>query len=341
MSLALLTCALAYGQVKATSTASTSSPTTAVSPAPQACAPGGGDGFITSMVTCPDQLLDAYPVTMARVGSNLYLAYALYYAASPQIAVSPDNGKSINRPTFGKIPQWELLTIAEYQGNLYAGYIYNDRQVRLERATLDSAGNVTGLVPLGSSAQTTDAYPTLSSSKSGLLMAWQSRQDPPRLGFSKFDLPANPNADILAPSAAVYQQFVVKTQPSIAVIESKRMIYVAFEADYWKTQIVAFSEDDGKVRGQYTSQQGFLVPSIAVFGDKLFLAYCWQQNIAVNFTEVMLNPDGTPKGFAPPISPTRASQQYGRADLISTPAGLLMAWRWTPHLHELRIGPVQ
>jgi len=168
-------------------------------------------------------------------------------------------------------------------------------------------------------------------------MAWQSRNDPPRLGFSKFNLPSDPNADILGSTAVEYPQFVAKTRPSIAVIENKRMIYVAFEADNWTTQVVAFSEDDGKVKGQYQTKPGYLVPSIAAFGDRLFLVYCWKDGIGLNFTEVMLNPDGTPKQFNPIKC---RSQQFGPADLISTPAGLLMAWRWTKGSQELRIGPV-
>jgi hypothetical protein len=340
---AVLTFALACGNASSSSNLSSLPASSAsILGNPQLCTDNGPDGFITSYVTCMSEQLQAtHPVTIARVGSNMYVAYRLWrYANSTQIAVFPDNGKSFTWPSFGVAAQPQNLTIAEYQGNLYAGYTYLDQKIKLQRATLDAAGNVTGLVFVGGSDQTTDAFPTLSSSQSGLLMAWQTRHDPPYLGFSKFALPVNPNADMLLPGAIWYPQFRAKTRPSIAVIESKKTIYVAYETGDLVTQVVAISEDDGKtLRGQFTSPKGFRAPTIAAVGDNLFLVYCWYQNSALNITQVMLNPDGIPTGFGP----TRASNQGdgSGADLLSTPGGLVMAWKWAPHSQELRIGSVR
>jgi hypothetical protein len=278
------------------------------------------DDFITDYISYGDvQTLDVYPITMARIGSNLYLAF-YYYVPEPQldrkiiIAVSRDDGKTLDT-SFGKIALNDRLTIAEYGGNLYAGHTYISQRIGVERVTLDSSGNVTGLVPLGSSAQETDTFPTLFSSPSGLLMAWQTRTDPPFLGFSKFALPTNPNADILAPGAVVFQQFVAKTRPSIAVIG--KITYVAFEADQPQTQIVALAEDGRTVLGHFTTPPGFRAPSIAAVGDKLFLVFYWYQNNALNFTQLTLSPDGIPVGYLA----TRASQQIDTngTGLISVP----------------------
>jgi hypothetical protein len=336
MSVTLLTCALGYGQVSANSTASTSSTAGVRSPAAGGCYPYASDGFITSMVMCSDQLTDE-PLSMAQVGSHFYLAYGDDFAHF-NVALLTDNGKSLSRAD----PPFPLVyTIAGYQGNLYGANFSGVHQIQLFRANLDSSGKVAGFVTLGTSAQTTDNWPTLSSSQNSLLMAWQSRQDPPRLGFSKFGVPSDPNADFLTLSAAVYQQFVAKTRPSIAVIG--KTIYVAFEADYGKSQVVAFAEDGKTILGEFTSIVGFRFPSIAAVGDRLFLAYYWYQGNGLNFTEVKLNPDGTPKGFGPPYSPTFAAPlQHDTAGvaLISTPSGLLMAWRWAPHYRELRIGTI-
>lgn len=312
---------------------------------PHACSSmGGPDGFITTYFQCEDQLQD-YPISLAQVGSYLYLVYFNGFTGggtpeTPEIISTQDKGNHLIERAF----YWdEHMSIAEYKGKLYVAWAESGQGGLLKFGRVEtSSGVVTGVTFLGAAQyQGTDGTPAIAAFDDIFYIGWQSKDNPPHLNFAEFSLPSSPPNDLVA-SFRPHGELTVKNAHqapvSIAVIE--KTPYVAFETEGLACQVVKFSEDGQSVQGEFISTEGCRAPSIAAVGETLYLA-CLGKDDNLHLYPVILDKKSkAPTGLGNPFPNPNQYDQDG-AVITSTADGLMIVWREKGINNRLRIGSVK
>lgn len=307
---------------------------------PHVCVPIGNDGFITSIFQCLDQV-QGYPLSVAQVENYSYI---VYYGGglvpSPEIISTSDNGNNLLEPAFYMNA---FMSIAASQGKLYVAWTSADTKLNFGWAKTN-AGVITDLLPLSATQnQGTDGTPAIAATADGssFFMGWPSKTlvgGEPTLNFVKFPFP--PPSTNLENGFGNHSELRVKNDKapvSIAVIG--KTPYVAYEVDGLACQIVKFSEDGHDNQGGFISGEGCKTPSLAVSGQKLYVA-SRSKTDQLHLNPVTLDGRQTPTGLGTAFP--NPNQQYDEAGAViaATPSGLMIVWR-EKQGNNLRIGTVK